>query len=225
MLITFSGLDGAGKSTLIAYLEDVFLRRQQRVAVLRLNDELGVHAYLRMLRDRLRNKPQAALAPGIPDPRAQKSRRPAPRGLPGFWSRLRAGLIWNKVLRRVLYPVDVLIFLGYRAYLEWFGGQVLIMDRYFYDTLVDLTPSTPRFWNRLLQKLTPAPTISVWLDVSPEESFRRKGEFSVEYLRRRQNAYQDVLGAVPSVVRIANTNLESTKAALLSAIARRQGPP
>jgi hypothetical protein len=150
MLITFSGLDGAGKSTLIAYLEDVFLRRQQRVAVLRLNDELGVHAYLRMVRDRLRNKPQAALAPGIPDPRAQKSRRPGPRGLPGFWSRLRAMLIWNKVLRRVLYPVDLLIFLGYRAYLEWFGGQVLIMDRYFYDTLVDLTPR-PAFLERMLQ--------------------------------------------------------------------------
>jgi hypothetical protein len=44
----------------------------------------------------------------------------------------------------------------------------------------------------------------------------------VEYLRRRQRAYQDVLAAVPSLVRIANTNLESTKAALLSAIASRQ---
>lgn len=222
MLITFSGLDGAGKSTLIAYLEDVFRRRRQRVAVLHLNDHLGIHAYLRMLRDRLRNRSRAELTPGIPDPRSQKSRRPAPGGVPGVLYRLRTMLLWNKVMRRVFYPVDLLIFLGYRAYLEWLGGRVLIMDRYFYDTLVDLTPSTPRLWNRMLQKLTPAPTISVWLDVSPEESFRRKGEFSVEYLRRRQRAYQDVLAAVPSLVRIANTNLESTKAALLSAIASRQ---
>jgi len=214
MLITFSGLDGAGKSTLIDYVQSVFLGRQRRVAVLRLNDELGVYAYLRMLRDRLRNKPTPMLAPGVPDPRAQKR-------LTGFWSRLRTHLIWNPVLRRVLYPLDVLIFLAYRAYHEWFRGQIVIMDRYFYDTLVDLTPSTPRLWNRVLQTLTPRPTIPVWLDISPEESFRRKGEFSVEYLRRRQTAYQDVLAAVPRVVHIANTNIESTKAALLTAIARR----
>jgi thymidylate kinase len=225
MLITFSGLDGAGKSTLIAYLEDTFRRRQQRVAVLHLNDQVGIHAYLRMLRDRLRNNSRAELAPGIADPRSQKIRRPAPGGVRGVLARLRALLLWNKVVRRVFYPVDLVIFLGYRAYLEWLSGRVLIMDRYFYDTLVDLTPSTPRWWNRMLQKLTPAPTISVWLDVSPEESFRRKGEFSVEYLRRRQTAYQDVLAAVPSLVRIANTNLESTKAALLSAIASRQDQP
>ena len=33
MLITFSGLDGAGKSTLIAWLKDTLERRNRRVAV------------------------------------------------------------------------------------------------------------------------------------------------------------------------------------------------
>ena len=31
------------------------------------------------------------------------------------------------------------MFLGYRFYVEKMNQQVLIMDRYFYDTLVDIT--------------------------------------------------------------------------------------
>lgn len=211
MLITFSGLDGAGKSTLIDYVSDVLANQRKPVAVLRLNDEIGIYAYLRLLRDLLRGNRAAPLAPGIADPRTQKKNQ-------GLLSRLRAAVIWNKVLRRILYPIDLLIFLGHRAYTEWLRGRVLITDRYFYDTLVDLTPSTPRLWNRVLRQLTPVPTVSVWLQITPEESFRRKGEFSVEYLRRRHQAYQDVFAEVPGVVRIPNTNIESTKAVLLDAI-------
>ena len=54
MLITLSGLDGAGKSTLIASLRTALEERQRPVAVLHLDDEVGVYAYARMVRDRLK---------------------------------------------------------------------------------------------------------------------------------------------------------------------------
>jgi len=218
MLITFSGLDGSGKSTLIAFLRDAFERRARPVVVLHLNDQVGIYAYLRMARDRLRGRPPEQLAPGVPDPRSQKDVHPPAQGLRGALSRLRTALLWNKPLRRLLYPVDLVVFLCYRAYFEKARGRVVIMDRYFYDTLVDVTNGRGRFWSRVLAGLTPTPTVPVFLEISPDESFRRKREFSIEYLRRRATAYHQVFARVPRVVHIVNDDLEQTKTALLRAV-------
>lgn len=221
MLITFSGLDGAGKSTLIEFLSATLERQRRPVAVLRLNDQVGVYAYLRALRDFVRGRRDEQLPPGTPDPRSQ--RQPPKRGLWGLVARLRTSTLWNLPLRRLLYPIDLFVFLGYRAYLEKVRGRVLIMDRYFYDTLVDVSSGQDRLWTRLLERITPMPTLPVFLDVTPEESHRRKGEFSVEYLRRRYTAYQQVFARVPGAMRIVNNDLDQTKAALLRAIGDPNG--
>jgi thymidylate kinase len=223
VLITFSGLDGAGKSTLIDFLSAALERQHRRVAVLRLNDQIGIHAYLRMLRDRVRGRRPDQLAPGTPDPRSQKLQRAPQHGIRARLSRLRTTILWNKPMRRLLYPIDLAIFACYRAYMERVRGRVLIMDRYFYDTLVDVSNGRDRLWSRLLERLTPAPTVPVFLDITPEESFRRKGEFSVEYLRRRSDAYQHVFARVPRAVRIVNDDLDATKAALLQVVSERRG--
>lgn len=223
MLITFSGLDGAGKSTLIEFLSATLERQRHSVVVLHLNDQVGVYASLRALRDRVLGRQPDFLAPGAPDPRSQKLRRPAPRGLRGILSRLRTWILWNKLFRRLLYPIDLLVFLCYRAYIEKAKGRVLIMDRYFYDTLVDVSNGRERLWTRMLERITPEPTVPVFLDIAPEESFRRKGEFTIEYLRRRSAAYHSVFARVPGTVRIVNDNLDASKAALLHAVGDRSG--
>lgn len=220
VLITFSGLDGAGKSTLIEFLTTTLEGRRQPVTVLHLNDQVGVYAFLRAVRDRLRGGGARGtnLAPGRPDPRSQKLQRPPARGIRGAVGRLRTALLWNKWLRRLLYPLDLMIFACYRAYLERARGRVLIMDRYFYDTLVDLSDGEPGLWTRMLERLTPRPTVPVFLDITPEESFRRKREFTIEYLRRRADAYRRVFDRVPGALRLVNDDLERTKAALLEAV-------
>jgi len=223
VLITFSGLDGAGKSTLIDFLQRALERERRPVVVLHLNDQVGVYAALRWLRDRARGRRGADLAPGAPDPRSQKLQRPAAGGWRGRWNRLRTGLLWNKPLRRALFPVDLLVFVCYRAYLEKVRGRVLIMDRYFYDTLVDVANGRDHLWSRVLARLTPRPTVPVFLDISPEESFRRKREFSIEYLRSRADAYQHVFARVPGAVRIVNDDLARTQATLLGAVRERGG--
>jgi len=198
------------------------MERQHRpVAVLRLNDQVGVYAGLRAIRDWLRGKRAAELPPGTPDPRSRH--KDHGRGVRGAMSRLRSAVLWNDSLRRLIYPIDLVIFLAYRAYLERIRGRVLIMDRYFYDTLVDVSTGQPRLWVRVLERVTPLPTVPVFLDVTPEESHRRKGEFSVAYLRRRYDAYQRVFARVPGAIRIANHDLEHTKMALLQAIGDRNG--
>jgi thymidylate kinase len=222
VLITFSGLDGAGKSTLIEFLQNTLEGQRQPVVVLHLNDQVGVYALLRAARDRVFGGGRAAsLAPGAPDPKSQKLQRPAATGWRGLASRLRTAIVWNKPMRRLLYLLDLTIFACYRFYLEQVRGRVLIMDRYFYDTLVDVADGRSGPWTRLLERLTPQPTVPVFLDITPEESYRRKREFSVEYLRRRSAAYHRVFDRVPGAVRLVNEDLDRTKAALLDAIRSR----
>jgi thymidylate kinase len=105
---------------------------------------------------------------------------------------LRRAVLWNKPVRRILYLADLLIFLVYWGYYHRVKHSVLIMDRYFYDTLVDV--AGPRSWGylRFLAAITPEPSIAVLLDVGPEVAFARKGERSLEELRQRSWAYKRV---------------------------------
>jgi thymidylate kinase len=227
MLITFSGLDGAGKTTLIGGLRDSLQRRGRGVVVLHLTDHVGLYAYLRWLRDRT----AAVLRRG--SPRGPHRPEPGPAGGRGgggsvgpdrFASplrRLRNSLIWSRALRRFIYPVDLLIFQFYRLYAEGLRGRVLIMDRYFYDTLVDVSDGRGSPWVRLLWLITPTPSLPIFLGVGPEESYARKGEYSVEYLRRRWTAYQEVFAWVDGSVRIANESLDSTREALEQLLCER----
>ncbi len=227
VLITFSGLDGAGKSTLIEWLRASLERDGHSVVVLHMNDDVGLYAYLRWLRNRLlrllgRELPQ----PQPPGADPLDPSRPANRTwLRRAVRRVRYAVVWSETVRRCIYPVDLLVFLLYRIRCERLQERVFIMDRYFYDTLVDLSERRRHRWNRLLQRLTPTPDVPVLLEVSPEQAFGRKGEYSVDYLRRRWAAYQTVLGRVPSCVKLPNESLELTQAALLRVVtARMPGP-
>ncbi len=211
MLITFSGLDGAGKSTLIAWLKQQLERDHRRVVVFHLPDHVGVYAALRYLRDRLLGRPPDDTGGGA-------ARRPVPRML----RRIRNALLWNRPVRQLLYPIDLLLFWAlYRVPLEKLGGRVLIMDRYFYDGLVDVADGRHWTWLRLLERLTPTPDVLVFLDTGPEEAFARKREHTVEYLRRRYVGYRTVFPWVTSSVVLGNQDLTAAQAALWRVVRER----
>ncbi len=219
LVISFSGLDGAGKSTLIAWLRDELERRHRPVTVLHLTDGVGVYALLRAARDGVRRL--MGNGTGGEPPRPRWAGRPRAAGLRGLVGRMRDAIVWSKPLRRALYPVDLAIFLAIRFYVATVRGRVLVTDRYFYDTLVDVADDGRWFWVRLLERLTPEPDIAVFLDVSPEESYARKGEYSVAYLARRSAAYRAIAPLVPSAVVLPNADLDATRHALEQAVDER----
>jgi thymidylate kinase len=224
MLITFSGLDGAGKSTLIEWLRTALEQQRQPVVVLHLEHDLGVYASARWLRDGVEhlvrgkggrsNGTAARGAASIAGPQA---------GMATLARRIRNAVVWNKIIRRLIYPVDVLVFLCYRAYIEGMQRRILIMDRYFYDILVDVSSGQRWGWIRLLKLITPTPTLPVLLETGPEEAYARKGEYSVEYLQNRWAAYREVFPWVRAGVRLRNDDPGAARAALGQAVLHRLG--
>lgn len=209
MLISVSGLDGAGKSTCVEWIRTELARARRGVTVLHQNDHVGVYAATRALRDRMLGRAG----------RPEEPPRLAPR--PTRLGRARDAIVWNATLRRLLYPVDLLIFLAVRLWVERLRGRVLLMDRYFYDTLVDFAAREGRVRRDLLLRLTPRPDLAVYLDIDPHEAYARKGEYSVAYLARRAEAYRALFPHLPTALRLAASDRESVRRAVAAAMRER----
>ena len=165
MLITFSGLDGSGKSTLVDYLKESLEKDNQKVAVSHMNYDIGLYSALRFL---VKKTKAAVSGRGQENEKSAESHAPREQAYDGRFrskgAKLRYKLIWNKGLRFLIYPLDVVIFLFYRFYIEKVNGQILIMDRYFYDTLVDVTGAQRSLRLRFLSWLTPTPNLAcTWM--------------------------------------------------------------
>ncbi|MEK6282929.1 MAG: hypothetical protein AABN95_21435 [Acidobacteriota bacterium] len=220
MLITFSGLDGAGKSTLIEWLKEALENDNQKVIVSHMYYDVGVFGTLRRLVERTTVGNKRINNAGSEQVKAPPARPQTI--LRRRIMRLRYRVVWNKQLRLLLYPIDVFIFLWYRFYVETLGKQILIMDRYFYDTLADVTENKKSNRGRVLSWLAPTPDLPIYLKISPEAAFARKGEFSVDRLNRRWLSYQNVTPWIPKlVVLCSEQDPEITRQQLTTAVRER----
>jgi thymidylate kinase len=213
MLITFSGLDGAGKSTLISYLKECLADRGVESTVLTMYDHVGVYATIRRVRDAIRR------ARGIM-PRQKLSTDPdcllerEPNAGPALI------VLRSCLVKQFVYGIDLLWLLSYRLYMETICGRVLILDRYFYDSLADIAAG-PGSWRyiRWFLRLTPTPRASLFIDVSPEVAFNRKQEYSVEYLKNRRDTYMKIFRLAPQPITVLeNRDLDETRRRLCAVV-------
>ena len=174
--VSFSGVDGAGKSTQIERLRCYLEEQGIRVRILRFWDDV---AALTRLREHAGHKVFKG-EKGIGTPEAPVNRRDKNvRGWP------------MTCLRLFLYLLDAFSLRSvFRKALRG-HADVIIFDRYTYDELANLDLNRPlmRFYARMLLSIVPRSDISFVLDADPVAARARKPEYPIEFLRFNREAY------------------------------------
>jgi thymidylate kinase len=186
MLVSFSGLDGCGKSTQVAALCDVLARRGLRVyRMVPLYASLtGVATLYRQWRRSRRRAPEHSTR-AASEPRAYAGRRTFTADRLTVASRLR---------RTVAYPLDCLALTSWIGGVRLCGYDVVVCDRYVFDKFVNL-PSPAGWWARFLQCLVPRPDVAFFLDVGPEVASTRRTEHARDYYETKYAAYRAMIEA------------------------------
>lgn len=215
MILSFSGLDGAGKSTLIAAVERFLKDKKLPYRSLTMYDHVGVYALLRQMRNRITGTPQnqPKVQPGIVLPDEAT-------GVKHAWI---IRFIRSRPVKKLVLIADLLVFQLYRLYIERWCKQILLLDRYFYDTLVDLADEQTQGFSKRIFSCIPEPLLPCFIDVDAATSFARKGEYTVEYLAFRYRMYKTIFQQLKQPFFLRNENLSQTILTLLTELDNRIG--
>jgi thymidylate kinase len=197
-LISFSGIDGAGKSTQIDALCATIRAAGMRVRVVRFWDEVATLVRFRQAASVGIFKSDAGVgAPGAPAMRRDKNVR--------SW--------FMTCIRLCLYLTDAVSLRATVAEASRSDYDVVVFDRYIYDELANLNLKNPavRIYVRAILAVTPRPHISYLLDANPVEARARKPEYPVEFLDVNRDAYLALSRLVGGVNVISPMSVEEVK--------------
>src|SRR5579859_2312241 len=176
VLVSFSGIDGAGKSTQIEALSSRLAQDGLRVRVVRFWDDI---ARLKGLREtsghRIFKGDKGVGSPSAPIHRRDKN--------------VRSGLM--TCVRLFLYLVDAVSTRIAVNRILRSGYDLVIFDRYTYDELANLNLRNPvvRAYVRMIMAFVPRPDISYLLDADPVQARARKPEYPLDFVRMNREAY------------------------------------
>lgn len=176
MLISFSGIDGAGKSTQIEALRAALAAAGLPVAQLAFWDDVVVLSRFREgVTHKVFKSEKGIGAPGKPVQRRDKNVR--------SW--------YLSLVRSALYLLDALHLRRVVARALRSPAAVIIFDRYLYDELANLSLENPlaRGFLRFAAVLAPRPDLAYVIDANPEEACVRKPEYPLEFSRRCRQTY------------------------------------
>ncbi len=176
LLISFSGLDGSGKSTQIGNLIEHLEDRGMAVKTLAFWDDVVVGTrYREGFVHKVYGSEKGIGAPDRPVNRRDKNVRK--------W--------YLNLARHFLYLADAIHLRSVVRKARRLPVQVIVMDRYIYDELANLPLSNPmtRRFIRMVARLVPRPDVAYLLDADPEAARARKPEYPVDFMRECRKSY------------------------------------
>jgi len=197
-LVSFSGMDGAGKSTQIDALRSWLEARGLRTHLLAFWDDVVVLSrYREGFVHKVFKSERGIGAPDKPVNRRDKNVRG-----------------WHvNLARHGMYLLDALNLcrVVVRASTD---TDVIIMDRYIHDELANLPLGNPltRVFIRFVAVLAPKPDVAYVLDADPEAARARKPEYPLEFLRTSRDSYHRLAGMLGMTVVPPSSIPEATRA-------------
>ena len=215
--VSFSGVDGAGKTTQIDNLCAFLTKQGIRYQVLRFWDDI---AQLTNVREGTGHRVFKG-EKGIGRPDAPVNRRDKNvRGFP------------MTCIRMFLYLADAISTRTVFKRAQQGEAEFVIFDRYTYDELANLNLKNVfvRAYVRFIMWLVPRPDISFLLDADPEAARARKPEYPIDFVRINRQAYFDLdrlIGGLtivpPMAIEEAKRQVVSHAAAILDSADSRVG--
>ncbi len=198
IFVSFSGIDGAGKSTQIENLCSRLKAEGLQVRLIRFWDDI---ARLKQVREKAGHTvfkgDKGVGSPSAPINRRDKNVQSWPM----------------TCVRLFLYSVDAVSTLRMVKKALRSGADFVIFDRYTYDELANLNLRNPliRVYVRLIMKIVPRPDISYLLDADPLAARARKPEYPVEFLQFNRQAYLTLSRLVGGITVIAPLPIDEVK--------------
>lgn len=208
LLISFSGIDGAGKSTQIDNLRNHLEQSGRTVQIITFWDDV---ATLKQFREGVGHKVFKG-DKGVGSPEAPIHRRD---------KNVQSPLV--NLSRLALYFGDALSLRGTVRRVTQSNADVVIFDRYLFDELANLKLSSAaiRTYIRSVMRLVPRPDVSFILDADPDAAFARKPEYPLDFLHTNRRAYLTLAEMIGKITIIPPLPIEQAKQAVVAAVFSR----
>ena len=179
IVVSFSGIDGAGKSTQIEMLRTSITQAGLGSSLLTFWDDVAMFSGFREMCSHL----VFGGDKGVGSPEKPIERRD------------KNVSSWPAMLMRLFFYVFDSLSLSYRfAKAKRSSADVVIFDRYIYDEFANLPLQQwfVRSYVRLMMKLVPRPDVAYIIDADPAQARLRKPEYPYEFLQRNRASYLEL---------------------------------